>query len=253
MEMCASVRECPPSGKSYDGSGDALAHLAQRVPVNDPAVQVWRMPLAVTPSELEQLAMSLSRDEQMRAARFHFSRDRSRYVAARGMLRVLLGNYLGAAPAGIALESTPHGKPVLANPSMPLHFNLAHADDLAIFALSRDCVPGVDVENLDREVDHNALARRFYSAREYAELQRIPDAERNRAFLACWTSKEAVAKAAGRGLSLALDRIGVTVDPREPPRVIDMPEGDVREWTLHRIDAGSAYVATLATYRQRPP
>jgi 4'-phosphopantetheinyl transferase len=249
--MCASVRECPPSGKSYDGFVGALAHLVQCVPVNDPAVDVWRMPLAVSPCELEQLAMLLAPDEQMRAARFHFSRDRSRYVAARGMLRVLLGNYLGAAPATIALESTPHGKPVLADPSIPLHFNLAHADDLAIYALARDCVPGVDIEHLDREVDHDALARRFFSAREYAELQRIPDADRNRAFLACWTCKEAVTKAVGRGLSMALERIEVTVCPHEPPRLIDMPEGDVREWALHRIDAGSAYVATLASYR--PP
>ncbi|MEO8442214.1 MAG: 4'-phosphopantetheinyl transferase superfamily protein, partial [Betaproteobacteria bacterium] len=185
------------------------------------------------------------------AARFYFSRDRSRYVAARGMLRVLLGNYLGAASAAIALESTSHGKPVLADRSIPVLFNLAHAEDLAIYALARDCVPGIDIENLDRAVDHDALARRLFSAREYAELQRIPNAERNRAFLACWTCKEAVAKAVGQGLSLALDRIGVTVDPHEPPRVIDAPQGDVREWTLQRVDVGSAYVATLASYR--PP
>jgi 4'-phosphopantetheinyl transferase len=195
--------------------------------------------------------MVLSRDEQMRATRFHFSRDRSRYVAARGMLRVLLGNYLGAEPATISLESTSHGKPVLADSSIPLNFNLAHADDLAIYALARDCVPGIDVEHLDRAVEHDALARRFFSAREYAELQQVPDAERNRAFLACWTCKEAVAKALGQGLSLPLDRIGVTVGPHESPRVLDVPLGDVREWTLHRIDVGNAYVATLATYR--PP
>jgi 4'-phosphopantetheinyl transferase len=146
------------------------------------------------------------------------------------------------------LETNPHGKPVLADPSAELHFNLAHSGDLAIFAFARDCIPGVDAESLERAVDHDALAQRFFSAREYAELQRIPEAGRNRAFLACWTCKEAIAKAIGRGLSLPLNQIEVAVDPAAPLQVLNVPQGDPREWKLHRIDAGSPYVATLALY-----
>ncbi len=91
MEMCASVRECPPSGKSDDGVARALDGIAQRVAMMDPAVEVWRAQLAVSAAESERLAMLLSRDEHARAARFQFARDRNRYIAGRGMLRVLLG------------------------------------------------------------------------------------------------------------------------------------------------------------------
>jgi len=247
--MCASVRECPPSGKSHDEPAGTLARIAQRVSVPDPAVEVWHVPLAVSASELERLALLLSRDEQMRAARFQFTRDRDRSIAAHGMLRVLLGDYLGIAPAAIAFESGPDGKPTLAAPYSSVHFNLSHAGELAICAIARDCVPGIDLERLDRAVDHDGLARRFFSAREYAELRRIPDAQRNRAFLACWTCKEAIAKATGRGLRMPLHKIEVTVDPDAPPQVLNVPEGKAREWSLHRIDAGRAYVATLATDR----
>ena len=248
MEMCASVRECPPSGKSHDEPAGALARIAQRVLTPESAVEVWRIPLALSAFELEHLARLLSCDEQMRAARFQFARDRSRYVGARGMLRVLLGSYLGLAPAAVALDSSPHGKPVLAAPSIAVHFNLTHTGDLAICAITRNRVLGVDVERLDRMIDHDALARRFFSEREYAELQVIPSAERNRAFLACWTCKEAVAKAIGLGLSLPLNQIEVTADPDKPPRVLNIAQGDAGEWSLYRIDAGSAYVATLALY-----
>ena len=247
MEMCASVRECPSSGKSDDDVVRALAGIAQRVSVTDPAVEVWRVPLVGSAAELERLAMLLSRDEQMRAARFQFARDRNRYIAGRGMLRVLLGSYVDAAPSAIAFASNPHGKPALADATLGVHFNLAHSGNLAMIAIARDRLPGVDIESMDREVDHDALAQRFFSAREFAELQSLPHAERNRAFLKCWTCKEAVAKAIGRGLSLPLDQIEVTVGAN-PPRVLHMTHGDANEWTLHPVDAGSAYVATLAVH-----
>ncbi|HYK15722.1 MAG TPA: 4'-phosphopantetheinyl transferase superfamily protein, partial [Burkholderiales bacterium] len=68
-----------------------------------------------------------------------------------------------------------------------------------------------------------------------------------RAFLTCWTCKEAVAKAIGRGLSLPLDQIEVTVGANSP-RVLHIAHADAREWTLHPVDAGRAYVATLAVH-----
>ena len=109
--MCASVRECPPSGKSDDGVARALDGIAQRVAMMDPAVEVWRAQLAVSAAESERLAMLLSRDEHARAARFQFARDRNRYIAGRGMLRVLLGNYVDAAPSDIAFATNAHGSP----------------------------------------------------------------------------------------------------------------------------------------------
>jgi 4'-phosphopantetheinyl transferase len=206
--------------------------------------------LEATALQLHQCSKLLSPDEEMRIRRLHFERDRRRYTVARGLLRVLLANHLAMSPAAIAFESGPHGKPILANPPAATHFNLSHSANLAICAISSTCVPGVDIEYLARDVDHDGLAGRFFSTREYAELQRIPVAARNRAFLTCWTRKEAVAKATGQGLHLPLRQIEVNVAPDEPPRLLGLPKATTAGWTLHAVDAGGAYVATIALHKE---
>ncbi len=226
-----------------------MLHLARRVSCADSEVEVWLIALEATAVHLQQCSMLLSCDEQLRADRFQFARDRNRYIAGRAMLRVVLARQLGESPEHISIESGPHGKPVLADRTAPVHFNLAHTGDLAILAISSTQVPGVDIESLERTVDHDALAQRFFSARENAEFERISPATRNQAFLARWTCKEAVAKAAGKGLRMPLNQIEVSVAPHGQPRLLSLPDGDARQWTLHSIDAGSNYVAALALLR----
>src|SRR6266511_4637039 len=51
------------------------------------AIHLWRASLECSPGRLSQFAGTLSEDEQVRARRFHFEQDRSRFMAARGTLR----------------------------------------------------------------------------------------------------------------------------------------------------------------------
>ena len=209
------------------------------------------MPLDAHTRRLEQCAALLSPDEQARAERFHFERDRRRYTVARGMLRVLLGTRLGVAPAAIEFHYAQHGKPLVSGAATPIHFNVSHSADIAVYVISRSCVPGIDIEHVNRDIEAEALAQRFFTRREYADLQRMPAADRKRAFLAAWTRKEAIAKSIGDGLQLALDQIEVTVAPDAPPELLGIMRGRVADWTLYSVDAGHAYVATVAAYR--PP
>jgi hypothetical protein len=59
-------------------------------------------------------SMTLSEDERSRAGRFARERDRRRYVVARGRLRKLLAQRLGADPREIELVHGANGKPALA-------------------------------------------------------------------------------------------------------------------------------------------
>jgi len=108
----------------------------------------------------------------------------------------------------------------------------------------------VDLENPARDVDCDALALQFFSAREQAELQRIPQVERGTAFLTCWTRKEAVAKALGQGLRMPLETIEVTIGSDEQPQLVSVPTSSVKDWTLHNVDVGAEFVATLALRRR---
>ena len=77
---------------------------------------------------------------------------------------------------------------------------------------------GVDVELADRRVDPLRIAGRFFSPGEVQTLRSLPEGSRARAFLTCWTRKEAFIKARGDGLSLPLDSFDVTLAPRSRRR-----------------------------------
>jgi 4'-phosphopantetheinyl transferase len=214
-----------------------------------PDIEVWLMPLDIPANRITQCAAMLSPDEQARAQRFHFERDRRRYSVARGFLRTLLGNALGLAPHTLQLHYTPHGKPYIADVPAPLHFNVSHAADLAICAISRTCVPGVDIELVDREIDVDGIAQRFFTPGERAELQRLPAADRHRALLAAWTRKESIVKSTGDGLRFPLDRIEVTIAADSRPELLSLSNGRVSDWNLYDVDAGPGFVASVAAHR----
>ena len=74
-------------------------------------VHVWRAYLSLAPDVLQRLEATLTPDERSRAARFVFPEDRGNFIAARGILRELLGAYLQRPPASLAFEYGLRGKP----------------------------------------------------------------------------------------------------------------------------------------------
>lgn len=211
-------------------------------------VHVWRFGLDLTDDLLARLRPTLSSDELARAARFRFRVHASRFVAGRGQLRALLGSYTGSGPAEIRFRYTPRGKPELdPNPS-GLHFNLAHSAGLALCAIARDLPLGVDIERLDREVEFQQVAARFFSPAEAAAITALPPADRRAAFFRCWTRKEALLKATGEGLSFGLNQFTVTVRDDEPARVLHWPfgESESSDWNLIHLEPAPGYVGALA-------
>src|SRR5262245_43608122 len=76
-------------------------------------IHLWWAVLPVAASEIVRLYDHLSPDERRRAERFHFVRDRSRFVSARGVLRAILALYLEIGPGEIEFQYTERGKPGL--------------------------------------------------------------------------------------------------------------------------------------------
>jgi 4'-phosphopantetheinyl transferase len=249
MKSCASVSEGLTRGKPDNVPGTPLTALLRPTMLSAPDIDVWLMPLDIPANRITQCAALLSPDEQARAQRFHFERDRRRYSVARGFLRTLLGNALGLAPQTLQLHYTPHGKPYIADVPAPLHFNVSHTADLAICAISRTCVPGVDIEHVDREIDIDEIAQRFFTPGERAELQRLPVADRHRALLSAWTRKEAIVKSTGDGLRFPLDQIEVTIAADCRPELLSIVNGPISGWSLYDVDAGPDYVASVAAHR----
>jgi 4'-phosphopantetheinyl transferase len=229
-------------------------------------VGVWRVELDAEVPALAGYLGDLAPDERERAGRFHFERDRCRFVIARGVLRRLLAEALGSAPGEVAFRYGRHGKPELAGgqAASRLRFNVAHSDGLALFALAWGRGVGIDVERVRSGIDGEGIARRFFSAHEVAALHALPAAVREQAFFRCWTCKEAYVKALGQGLSLGLDRFDVSLDPAAPVALLahrGAPEAPSR-WMLVDVAAAPGYAAALAVERwpvapgeaaERPP
>lgn len=219
-------------------------------------VHVWLADLDQGEETLRRLSGLLSEDELTRAARFHFRRDRDRFVAARGALRGILGRYVGAEPRLLRFSYDHYGKPSLRGEDSRdgLRFNVSHSGGVALYALARGREVGVDVELVREEFAGFDIAERFFSEREVSALRALPPREHARAFFDCWTRKEAYIKARGEGLSHPLHRFAVSLAPGEAAALLWTGE-DPREaarWSLVALPLGESYRAALAVEGEAP-
>jgi len=223
-------------------------------------VRLWTAHLeALTPAETKDLGAHLDPVERARAAQFHFERDRRHYVAARGLLRCLLGAALNEHGSAVVFEYGAHGKPALAaanHPESRLCFNLSHSAGWVMFAIVQNREVGIDLENAARldqnDEDLSHLAARVLSAGELAIWQTLPQpAARRAAFLRAWTRKEAYAKATGRGVFEVLTRIEVVLDATAPRKSLTIrssagSDGLTNDWLMHDLVAPEGFAAALA-------
>ena len=207
-------------------------------------IHVWLTDLGNADICLESCADCLSSAERERAARFKFAWDRNRYLIAHGALRSILATYLGVDAAAIDFNSGPAGKPKLAGKlaSEALEFNLSHSGEIALIAVTRSNEIGVDVECIREDFAFKPIAQRFFTAKEVASLQDLPVDLQREAFYKCWTSKEALLKAKGTGLSGSLDEVQIVLTTG-PGVCVTFAAG---EWSLTELSPIGGYAAALA-------
>jgi 4'-phosphopantetheinyl transferase len=211
-------------------------------------VHVWRVGLARAEHEVRRCAATLAESERARAARFRFEVHRRQFQVAHGVLRNILGLYLGRPPADVSFRSSGHGKPELAEDSCGVRFNLSHSADGALFGVTRGRDLGIDLEKVRRLPDLEDLARRLFTPGEVADLLAVPFPERGLAFYRCWTRKEACIKALGLGLACPLNYFRVSLAPGEGTRLLEV-DGSVTEaarWLLREIIPWPGYIGCLA-------
>ncbi|HWD94265.1 MAG TPA: 4'-phosphopantetheinyl transferase superfamily protein [Verrucomicrobiae bacterium] len=219
-------------------------------PLADNEVHVWATTLAVPARVLEEFAAILSPDEIDRAHKFKFEKHRNRYIAGRGALRKILGKYLRGDAAAARFVYSANGKPALAGDfaGAGLHFNLAHTEDLALVAVTRIGVVGVDVECVRPVKEMDALVARFFSPRENEAFQKVADEIKPAAFFNLWTRKEALLKATGEGITRSLSLVEVSFLPGEPAR-LEAIAGDAEkaaQWSLRELTPAAGFTGAVA-------
>jgi 4'-phosphopantetheinyl transferase len=211
-------------------------------------VHVWRASLDLSRRQVDTLLRTLSPDELLRAKRFRFETDCVRFIGARGLLRTILGRYLGSHPRELRFRYGSHGKPALFPVAgETLSFNLSHSGNLALYAMIRDRAIGVDVESMAPEVSWRELAPRVLSARENAALSALPSRRRAETFLSWWTVKEAYLKARGEGLAIDPRVVELLVTADDASRVVAISGeacGNSR-WSVQAMRPGAHHVAAV--------
>ncbi len=185
-------------------------------PLREGVVDVWRVELPEGPPR----ASSMPRGGAPRRGR---GTPRG---SADGILRALLGEYLGRPAQELRFVRGPHGKPALAGeagvapgamapagearagPAPAVSFNLSHSGPLALLAFTAGSAQvGIDVEvagtshTRARARDEPALAARIWGTEQARRLRALPPRERAKEFLRLWTAHEAALKCTGAGLS----------------------------------------------------
>ncbi len=199
--------------------------------LGDGDVHVWHLPLSIDDVRLEQCLQVLATDETERAARFAFPYLRQRYIAAHGMLRLILGAMLNRDPAGLEFRKGDHGKPYL--PGGELQFNLSHSNEQGLLAVTRRAEIGVDIEGMSRKLDTGGIAERFFSAREAEELFSLEAEAQRHGFFNLWTRKEAWLKATGIGISEGLNKVEFNCRPGDPARLVRINGREAEAQTWH--------------------
>ena len=213
-------------------------------------IHVWRLALDVPPPSARRLEQLISFEERRRADRFRQECHRRRFVVRRGLLRSILASYLQCSPRGLRFVFGDKGKPALGGSAgrSGIEFNVSHSADRALLAVAHQRRVGVDIERADPAVGVTPLIETCCTASEIAEISRQPVHSRRELFLRAWTRKEAVAKACGRGLSLAPARIEVSVAADAPATLLSI-EGDGRaatRWLVYDLPVDAGYAAALA-------
>lgn len=169
-------------------------------------VHIWRIDLDhIAPASWEE---TLCAEEFRKAKCFVQKKHHDRFLQGRSWLRSLLSAYTSVAPRELEIGFNQYGKPHLPL-RYRLGFNLSHSENLAVIAIGRNQMIGIDIERLVLPWGGHALAQQVFSAEEYRSFTALPDDGLLIPFLTCWTRKEALAKALGVGLTLDLREISV--------------------------------------------
>jgi len=112
-------------------------------------------------------------------------KKRNQFIVAHGLLRVILGcYYINTAPEQLRFFYNSYGKPYITDElnKDKLKFNMSHSHRIVLYAFTSGREVSVDIEYIRPDIADEQIAERFFSQRELAELQSLPQEKQKKAF-----------------------------------------------------------------------
>ena len=193
----------------------------------------------------------LTETELKRFQRYQFDQLRKQLLLGRVLIRIALSSYdSSVAPASWNFTYNDYGKPAISEEQnrTSLYFSLSHSAEKVVLAVSRFKDIGIDVECARKPRRIAAIARRYFSDNEAAQLLNLPKDQQQSRFYDLWTLKEAYIKACGMGLAIPLQHFsygfpgndGLTIE-------FDAQRNDSEKaWQFWQLSAGSDFKLAVA-------
>jgi 4'-phosphopantetheinyl transferase len=189
-------------------------------------LHVWQADLRLPDSAAAALTSCLSPDEADRASRFATVADARRYRSARGILRQILGRYLGLAAPELRFDYGDKGKPRLIGLTAAPEFNLSHCGDVLLLAVADTADVGIDIERIRRITHAGRIVHRLFDPAARAEWVDATAPAREAIFFVHWTRLEALGKLHGGGIWHAAEaRAGDATGMAPTVRDLESPPG----------------------------
>ncbi|HHL0969644.1 TPA: 4'-phosphopantetheinyl transferase Sfp [Bacillus cereus] len=195
--------------------------VADSVPtLNENDCQIWWARI----SDLQSWHYNLLNDiEREKANSYHHSADRARFIIGCVISRLVLGKILSMSPVQVPIDrmcsvcKLQHGRPQLPE-GMP-QLSVSHSGEWVVVAFTKSAPVGIDVEQMNPNVDVVKMAEGVLTDIEIAQVMKLPNEQKIEGFLTYWTRKEAVLKATGEGLLIPPVHITVSA-PNDPPNLL---------------------------------
>ncbi len=167
----------------------------------EPAL-IW-VPLDQTARHRKDLSRFLPEQERLRAERALSKEVQETRLATATVLYSCLYQLEADKDQALKISRPDQKKPFL--PNSPWKFNLSHTVGLAALIITHNREAGLDLEQVDLQRNHLAIATRHFTQAEQNWLGQQSPSELPQAFTNLWTRKEAVLKAQGQGLLAGLN------------------------------------------------
>ncbi|NBB84821.1 MAG: 4'-phosphopantetheinyl transferase superfamily protein [Bacteroidetes bacterium] len=168
---------------------------------------IWLRRLTFDAAQAPAWRSLLSDEERARYDAFPVTKRQREFLLGRVALRTLLADRLDRPASAIALHVTDAG--AVEVPEAPYFVSIAHSGDQAVAAVSPHRV-GVDLEHV-RPVESGVID--FVLRRDERDLLNTLPMGRDRAFILCWTLKEATLKALHTGFLRSPKKVRLEIAP----------------------------------------
>jgi 4'-phosphopantetheinyl transferase len=177
-----------------------------------------------------ELFTALPDPHQKKALKFHQQADRVRYVLSRHLTAWVLNNTGYNQDKLYTLETDAFSRPVFGS---EIDLNISHSGSYVLCATSSAGRVGIDIEKID-PIDMSAFLSTLHINERNLLLEKEMQID---TFYKIWTKKEAVTKANGKGLHLALQEIDTTSE-------VVLCEGI--DWQVSSLDFDPDYSSHIA-------